>query len=176
MNILLFTGSHRPRSNSGFLAEHFTRGAREAGHRVDLFPTAEKKIRACIGCGACQMEHPCIFYDDFSEIRDTLLAADLVAFALPVYYFGMPGPIQLAIDRFYSADKLMRGNKKAALIAVCASPELKTMDAVTRQYDLMLDYLGWQDAGRVLAVGFGPQGSVKNSPFVQQAFELGTHC
>lgn len=176
MNILVFTGSHRPRSNSTYLAESFARGAEEAGHHVDVFATAEEKIRACIGCGACKMENPCIYHDDFSEIRDTLIAADMVVFATPVYYFGMASTVKAAIDRFFSADNLIHGGKKCALIAVCGDDNPDVMDALVRQYELIRGYLNWQDAGRVLASGLDGQGAVVDTPYVDQARQLGLDC
>lgn len=176
MDILVFTGSHRPRSNSGYLAASFAKGAQEAGHKVEYFATADKKIRACIGCGACRMENPCIFNDDFSEIRDRLISADMVVFATPTYYFGMSSQIKSAIDRFFSADNLIHGKKKSALIAVCGDEKASVMDGLVRQYELIVDYLDWKDAGRVLAAGLDGQGAVVGTPFVQNAYDLGKNC
>ncbi len=38
---------------------------------------------------------------------------------------------------------------------------------------VLLDYLGWTDAGRVVAPGVWTEGSIRNTPFPEQAYRLG---
>ena len=40
-------------------------------------------------------------------------------------------------------------------------------------YEVLLEYLGWTDAGRVIAPGVWPAGSVSSTPYPHKAYELG---
>ena len=102
MKILVITGSPRKNGNSNTLAEHFIKGAQEAGHEVVRFDAAFKEVHPCIGCNRCGMNGPCVFKDDFEFIRKHIVDADLVAFATPMYYFGISAQIKAVIDRFYA--------------------------------------------------------------------------
>lgn len=44
----------------------------------------------------------CIQKDDAVEILDKMVAADLVLFASPLYFWGVAGPLKCLIDRTYS--------------------------------------------------------------------------
>lgn len=116
MKIVIITGSHRPWSNSGILADYFQKGAEEAGHGVFRFDAGRKKVYGCIGCDRCGMNGPCIFDDDFTPLREPLVAADLVLFSSPMYYFGISSQIKTVIDRFYAIDQRIIGGKQACLI------------------------------------------------------------
>ena len=47
-NILVLTGSGREGGNSDLLAQAFVQGAREAGHRVDVFACGQKPMVSCM--------------------------------------------------------------------------------------------------------------------------------
>ena len=59
MKILVLTGSPRKKGNSATLANHFIKGAEEAGHTVERFDAAFKKVHPCIACNSCGMNGPC---------------------------------------------------------------------------------------------------------------------
>ena len=44
---------------------------------------------------------------------------------------------------------------------------------IAAHYEVLLDYLGWRDAGRVIAPGVWPEGSVRDTPYPEQAYRLG---
>ena len=52
--VLIISTSLRQNANSHLLAQQFAEGARQAGHEVELISLAEKDIRFCKGCLACQ--------------------------------------------------------------------------------------------------------------------------
>ena len=51
--VLVITTSLRAKSNSDRLAEELIRGAKDAGHEVELVSLKGKEIRFCIGCLSC---------------------------------------------------------------------------------------------------------------------------
>ena len=69
MKIQVITGSPRKNGNSSTLADHFIRGAEEAGHEMVRFDAAFKEVHPCIACNKCGMNGECVFKDDFEFVR-----------------------------------------------------------------------------------------------------------
>ena len=69
MKIVVLTGSPRKNGNSAYWAEQFIKGAEEKGHDVFRFDCAFKQVEPCRACNRCGMDGPCIFNDDFQELR-----------------------------------------------------------------------------------------------------------
>ena len=173
MNILVLTGSPRRQGNSAILADHFIRGASEAGHNVVRFDAALKSVHPCIACNNCGMDGPCVFEDDFDFVREHILPADLVAFATPMYYFGFSAQLKAVIDRFYAINGSIHSPRKAVLLMTYANNSKRDESPITTHYEVLLDYLGWTDAGRVIAPGVWPAGAVERTNFPEQAYQLG---
>lgn len=81
------------------MAEQFAEGAKAAGHSVELISLRGKEIKFCIGCLSCQKTGACVFRDDVPAIMDSVLAADVVCWATPIYYYEMSGQMKTLIDR-----------------------------------------------------------------------------
>ena len=173
MKLLVLTGSPRKNGNSHILASHFIQGAQKAGHEAYRFDAAMKNIHPCIACNSCGMDGPCVFKDDFEFVREHIVSADVVAFATPMYYFGFPAQIKTVIDRFYALNGKIHVPKKAVLLMTYANNSAKQERPVHIHYEILLDYLGWTDAGRVIAPGVWPAGAVEHTPFPEQAYRLG---
>lgn len=122
MRILVMTGSPRRNGNSNVLADNYVRGAQEAGHEVLRFDAAFKRVNPCIACDKCMTDGQCVFHDDFDSIREFLIAADMVVFAFPMYYFGISAQLKAVIDRFHAINSHIAGNKRAALLMTYIMP------------------------------------------------------
>lgn len=173
MKILVITGSPRKNGNSNTLAEHFIKGAEEAGHKVVRFDSAFKNVHPCIACNKCGMNGECVFKDDFEFVRNNIVDADAVVFATPMYYFGISAQIKAVIDRFYAINGQIHVPKKAVLIMTYADTSSKEAQPIINHYETLLNYLGWSDAGKVIASGVWTEGSVNNTQYPKQAYELG---
>ncbi|HJD96156.1 flavodoxin family protein [Mailhella massiliensis] len=173
MNILVLTGSPRKNGNSAILADHFIQGAEEAGHKVARFDAAFRNVHPCTACNSCGMNGPCVFRDDFSFVREHILRADVVAFATPMYYFGISAQLKAVIDRFYAISSLLHTPKKAVLLMSYANHSARDESPILTHYEVLLEYLGWTDAGRVVAPGAWPAGAVERTSFPAQAYALG---
>ena len=173
MKILVLTGSPRKNGNSAHLAGRFIEGAQEAGHSVTRFDAAQSEVHPCIACNSCGMDGPCIFKDDFETVREHIVPADMVVFATPMYYFGISAQLKAVIDRFYAINGQIHVPKKAALLMTYANTAAEQAAPIAAHYDVLLDYLGWKDAGRVIAPGVWVEGSVSNTPYPRAAYELG---
>lgn len=175
MKIVVITSSPNEAGTSALLADEFIRGAQEAGHDVFRFDAGEKAVGACLACQACGCgAEPCVQEDDMQELHPELEEADAVVFASPIYYFGMTAQMKLVIDRFYAVNTHLRErSRKAALLLTCASDNAVVVGPAVSQYECMLGYLGWQDGGRVLALGCPVRAAIEQSAFPAQAYELG---
>ena len=173
MKILVLTGSPRKNGNSNTLAEHFINGAKEAGHEVTRFDAASSKVHPCIACNKCGMNGPCMFKEDFEVVREHIIPADLVAFATPMYYFGISAQLKTVIDRFYAINGEIHIPKKAVLMMTYANNSPRNESPILTYYEVLLEYLGWKDAGRIIVPGVWPTGAINQTPFPAQAFALG---
>ena len=173
MKILVLTGSPRKGENSATLADNFIKGAEEAGHKVVRFDAAFKNVHPCIGCNKCEMDGPCIFKDDFEFVREHIVDADAVVFATPMYYFGISAQLKAVIDRFYAINGKIHRPKKAVLLLTYANTSDSEAEPIKKHYEVLLNYLGWQDAGQVIASGVWPVGAVEHTKYPQKAYELG---
>ena len=97
--VVVISTSLRPGSNSHALAEQFAKGAEAAGHQVELVSLRGKVIRFCVGCLSCQQTGACVFKDDVPAIMESVLNADVVCWATPIYYYEMSGQMKTLIDR-----------------------------------------------------------------------------
>jgi len=173
MKILVLTGSPRKNGNSATLAEHFIKGAKEAGHSVERFDAAFKKVHPCIACNSCGMDGPCVFKDDFEFVRKHIIDADCVVFATPMYYFGISTQLKAVIDRFYAINGQIHVPKKAVLLMTYANTAASEAVPIKSHYEVLLKYLGWTDAGQVIAPGVWPVGAVNRTEYPERAYQLG---
>ncbi len=174
MKIVVLTGSPRQNGNSAYLAEQFIKGAGEQGHEIFRFDCAFKQVEPCRACNRCGMDGPCIFDDDFQELRPHLIEAGMVVFATPMYYFCISAQMKRVIDRFYAINGQIKGaSKKAAFLMTYADTSKKEAEPMLMHYHTLLDYLGWTNVGEVVASGVWTAGSVKRTAYPQQAYQLG---
>jgi multimeric flavodoxin WrbA len=107
MRILAINGSHRGRKGvTQALIDSMMRGALEGGAAFETLVLAERDIRRCIGCGACQTEgrSGCVLgrKDEAAAVFGAMRGADIIVFATPVYVFGMSSLLKSLIERFNS--------------------------------------------------------------------------
>ena len=118
--VLVITTSLRAKSNSDRLAEELIRGARDAGHEVELVSLKGKEIRFCIGCLSCQKTQKCVLKDDAVRIAEKVKEAETLVFATPIYYYEMSGQMKTLLDRLnplYPSDYKFR---KVYMLCVAA--------------------------------------------------------
>ena len=102
-NVLILEGSPRANGNSAILSEAFAKGAKEAGCSVEAICVARKKVAGCLGCNACYRNGgTCVQKDDMAEIREKMLAADVIVLASPIYFYSMTAQMKAVIDRTYA--------------------------------------------------------------------------
>lgn len=110
-NLLVITSSLRENSNSDVLAEFFAEGAKSAGHNVEVVSLKGKSMAFCKGCMGCQKTHVCVIKDDANAITDKMMHSDVIAFATPIYYYGISAQLKTLLDRsngLYTSDYKFR--------------------------------------------------------------------
>ena len=172
MKIVVLKGSPRRNGNSNRLADQFAKGAADAGHEVFGFDCAKQHVAGCLACNACGMNGPCVQKDDFAELRERLLEADVILFATPIYYFGVSAQLKTVIDRFYSINTRI-GGKKVFFFATMGNPDAGVSDSATLMYEKMVNYLGWEDGGRIIASGVWAAGDIEKTDWGAKAYEFG---
>lgn len=173
MKILVITGSPRKNGNSNTLADNFIKGAQEVGHTVVRFDSAFKNVHPCIACNKCGMNGQCVFKDDFEFVKANIIDSDAVVFATPMYYFGISAQIKAVIDRFCAINGQISKPKKAALLMTYADTSEKEAQPIINHYEVLLNYLGWTDIGKIIAPGVWMEGDVMNTHYPQKAYEFG---
>lgn len=174
MKATVITGSPHKKGTSALLADEFIRGAREAGWDTYRFDAAFEQVAPCLGCDHCGIgAAPCVQKDGMQMLMPELLTSQAVVLVTPLYYFGFSAQIKRVIDRFYSCNYKLTGNKRVFLLATAYDRNDWTMKALTVHYETLTRYLQWKDAGRVLAVGCGVRSDIERSQFPQEAYRLG---
>lgn len=174
--ILVLSTSLRTGGNSDRLADAFVRGAQQAGHWVEKVSLAHCNIGFCRGCLACQTTQRCVIWDDADVIAQKMCAADVIAFATPVYYYGMSGQMKTMLDRanpLFSAPYQFRD---IYLLAAAAEEDAHTVDGtITGLEGWISCYEKARLAGTVFAGGVTAVGDIQGHPALTKAYEMGQH-
>lgn len=173
MKIVIITGSPHKKGTSALLADEFIKGATEVGHEVFRFDSAFEDVKPCLGCNNCRINGVCVRKDSMEKLNEKLIAADAIVFAMPVYYFGMPAQIKAVVDRLYFPESKMFGNKKTALLATAYNPNEKVMGALIKQYEMIVEYMKWENKDMILACGCGMRDDIEKSEYPKMAYNLG---
>lgn len=174
MNVVALEGSPNKNGSSNTLANAFIQGAKEAGHTVDVIDAAHANIHPCTGCIHCGYEGPCVQKDDMDDIRARILAADMIVFVTPLYYYGMSAQLKILVDRFCAFNSsIQRKHMKSAMISAAWNADGWTFEALESHYKTLVRYLDLKDMGAIWGKGCGTPSMTRNSRYVQQAYELG---
>lgn len=173
--VVVITGSPRKNGNSAAMAEAFIKAAEEKGHIVTRFDAAMMNVGGCHACETCfKSGKACSFDDDFNTIAPHILEADDIVFAMPVYWYSIPGQIKNVIDKIYSfcvAGKDVAG-KGCGLIACCEEEDMTVLDGVRMPLERSAALLKWHMIGEVLIPGVLNTGDIEKTDGCRQAAEL----
>lgn len=177
-NVLVITGSPRKNGNSELMADAFIKGALSKGHQVTKFNAAAKTINGCRACDTCWSNgHACSFIDGFTELEPLLGKADTVAFASPLYWFGMSSQIKAAIDRLYAytaKDCKVPLNITESVMLICgAGDDMEIFNGAIETYKGIANYLNWKNAGILAIPKVSAKGDILETDALQRAEQLG---
>lgn len=174
--VVMLLGSPRKGGNTEQMADAFIKGAEKAGHRVVKIYTNDLDT-GCCGCGGCYQkeEQPCCRYSDFNQVASTLLRADGVVFAAPLYWYDFPGKMKCFIDNmfcFYAAGKQI-GRKKTAMLCCGHATDYMMFDGIQRSFELIAKVVDWSIVDQIYIDGVLDAGEVQKTNGLKRAEALG---
>ena len=172
--VVVISTSLRSGSNSNILAEQFAEGAKAAGHEVEFISLRGKEIKFCTGCLACQKLGTCVIKDDVPAIMESVLNADVVCWATPIYYYEMSGQMKTLIDRMNAMYPKDYHFRDVYLLATATEDE----EYVPVRAEAGLT--GWIDcypksrlAGTLFCGGVTMPRDIEGNGKLQEAYEMG---
>jgi multimeric flavodoxin WrbA len=136
INVLGICGSPR-KGNSEFLLGVAMDAIRERAAELDVMVSVEttsvrgKKISGCLMCQKCMKDGECGIHDDFKEMQEMWLKADVVIYSVPVYHMGIPAQLKAFIDRLGNSMFGRYTSINGAKLEVMPKP-LKTIGCITQ--------------------------------------------
>ena len=67
--------------------------------KIDTCTIRAKKLAGCVMCQGCMQDGICRIKDDFGELQEKWLKADVVIYSVPVYHMGVPAQLKAFLDR-----------------------------------------------------------------------------
>lgn len=172
--VLVVEGSPRHGGNSDLMADEFVRGATEAGGLVEKIFLADYNLQFLSEEGADNPKEAMRDTESWQLVQK-FLDADVVALSTPVYFMNVSDRMKAFIDCTYLGygDERMR-DKEYYFLTVCADNVDSTCEsAIYAMRGFIYCLPGSTERGSVKAYGIGRKGAIKESQFLQEAYELG---
>ena len=173
-NVLVLSTGLRRNGNSHQMAQAFAKGAAEAGHEVKQICLLDRKTGCCIGCHVCQRTKKCVIRDDAADIIQRMKKADVIAFATPIYFYGMCGNMKNLLDRTYPLYNDDYCFRDIYLLAAAGKDRETTISGTVDGLN------GWircfdraQLADVIFAGGVLKKGAILGHPVLEQAYYAG---
>lgn len=171
--VLILSSSPRKNGNSDLLCQAFARGAIEAGHDVSTIRVAEKKIGYCTGCYACHELKHCVQKDDAAGVIASMMEADALVLASPVYFYSVCGQLKTLFDRTVVIFPNLT-NKRFIFIMTMADTDATMAQGTIQAMQGFLDcYDGSKREAVLVAPGVHEKGDVLKTPYIEEAYRLG---
>ena len=149
--VLIISSSPRKGGNSDMLCDEFMKGVLETGNEVEKIFLKEKVIHPCTGCSVCSMYgKPCPQKDDAAG-----------------------GQMKIMIDRCCARYTEIT-NKEFYFIIAAAENDKGMMERTIDGFRGFLDCLeNPQEKGVIYGIGAWKVGEIKDTPYMQEAYEMG---
>ena len=141
MKIAVVNGSPR-KGNTAAAIDALLKGI-GSSHETDIIDLNKLAISPCRGCGACECYKGCVAKDDSNAAVDRLVAADMIVFGTPVYWWGMTAQLKTLIDKCYCRGAQLKGKKIGIIIVGGATTDDEEYSLIARQFACMGEYLNW---------------------------------
>lgn len=172
-DVLAIYCSPRTGGNSDTLLDEALSALKEA--RPDICITAhrlyDKKIGPCTACEECFDSGVCTINDDFPELFEKMMSADIVLFASPIYFMGPPAPLKAFIDRclcgYSSKIRSKRRPKKkrvGAIFLTAGAPDHSMFRGTISIMKALLWSLDIRYKGEVLAGNMDKKKAIRGHP------------
>ncbi len=131
MKTLVLFGSPRPNGHTkqmlDVLLENLDKDNKEHSENkiIDAYKYyhSDSPIAPCVDCRYCWKNNRCSIDDSMSDVYSYLEQCDNIVIATPIYFYGIPAPLKIIIDRcqvywasMVRGDKPKHYNKKATIL------------------------------------------------------------
>nr|HPO28241.1 flavodoxin family protein [Petrotogaceae bacterium] len=172
--ILVISASPRKGGNSDTLCDEFIRGAKDNGHITEKIFLKDRKINYCMGCGVCNSTHRCVQKDDMQEILEKMVKADVIVMATPVYFYSMNAQMKTFIDRTVPRYTEIKGKDFYYIITAADTKVANMQKAIEGFRGFTIDCLeDTKEKGIIYGINAWNEGDIKDTPAMQQAYEMG---
>lgn len=141
MKIVIVNGS--PRKGNTYTAVQTIVNSASAKNSIEVIDADKLTISGCKGCDICQCKNGCVAKDDTNPTIDKLVAADMIIFATPVYWWGMTAQLKTVIDKCYCRGALLKGKKIGTIVIGGASTGSVQYQLIDKQFECIAEYLNW---------------------------------
>jgi multimeric flavodoxin WrbA len=172
MKVLGLSGSMRKDGNTAQLIQVILNRCKEQDIDTEFISLAGKKILPCLGCEKCKEKKWCVIEnDDWGDIIDKVLQADVVIIGSPTYYYDVSGQLKNFIDRTYSLyhDRKLAGRNGVAV----AVHSQKGANRAIQTIEGFLSTHEFSSMGSVAGCGYEEGDVLKNPQAVQKAEKIG---
>lgn len=160
MKIVVITGTE-VKGCTYRMKEIFLENLRD-GNEIEEFYLPRKMPKFCTGCKICfnKSETLCPHAEYTMPIWNSILSADLLVFAYPVYVMRAPGQVKALLDHFgchwmvHRPEKEMFNKRAVILTQSIGAPNRSAQKDVSTS-------LSWLGVSDIKTLGFGTMGSVK---------------
>ncbi|MBN1194068.1 MAG: flavodoxin family protein [Methanomicrobiaceae archaeon] len=121
LKVLAFATSPRRHGNSETLLDWLLASmAEEEGVEIEKIALTDITINPCKGCNACEKLNRCIQEDDLPRVLESIIEADCIILASPIFCMGICAQAKALVDRM----QVFRSRKYVLKLPV-APPERK---------------------------------------------------
>jgi len=175
-------GSPRIKGNTDLLLDEVLRGAQSQEAEVEKIVVDRLKIAPCREYHGCLKEGNCVIRDDMDDIYPSLLTADVVIVASPMFFYGLTSQVKALIDRcqalwvrkYILKQGIPGATRKGVFIAVGATRGERLFDGAILTVKYFFQSIGVEYASELLVRGVDKKGEIKKHPTaLADAFELG---
>lgn len=155
--VLALVGSpNLEKSNTAAIVSDFIASMKEIDPVIEaeIVSLGRSGLKPCAGCWSCTATGECSVHDGLDEIKEKLLACDLLILGSPVYVNTVSAQTKGFIDRIYIWLHVLKLIGKPAITAVTTAGS--GIGAVERYLDLVLRLLGTIGVGRLRGIGYQP--------------------
>jgi multimeric flavodoxin WrbA len=183
MKVLGIMGSPRRQSNTEILLDRTLEGSREMGAEVEKLAVSELKVRPCLEIYACLKDGRCAIKDDMQRVYEKLLEADHIAFASPIFFYGLTSQAKAIVDRCQALwvrryvldisgdDGRMR---RGVFISVGATQGERLFDGAVLTVKYFFDAIGVKYCGDLLVRGVDGEAHIReHATALDDALRLG---
>ena len=177
MKILGLWGSPRRGGNSEILLNAFLEGAAQGGCDVERIAPRELKISPCLEIYHCFKDGTCPIKDDMLPLYEKLLAADVVALASPIFFYGVSAQAKAMIDRtqaLWSRRYILKndfpGPERQGVLLCTGATKGKLLFVgarLTAKY--FFDAINVSYAAEILVRGVDEKGAIRQEPEILTA-------